>query len=66
MKSEKQEKDFFKISPKDKPSESFKIPESGSLPLFALGYKGVMLWRAKKKAMMASNSLKDNQDLTHE
>lgn len=29
--------------------EAFEIPEEGSLGLLALGYEGIMLWRAKKQ-----------------
>lgn len=29
--------------------EPFDIPEEGSLGLLALGYEGIMLWRAKKR-----------------
>lgn len=29
--------------------EEFEIPEEGSLGLLALGYKGIMLWRMKRR-----------------
>lgn len=28
--------------------EAFEIPEEGNLGLLALGYEGIMLWRARK------------------
>ncbi len=31
--------------------EALEIPEEGSLGLLALGYIGIMLWRAKKREL---------------
>lgn len=35
--------------------EPFEIPVEGSLGLLALGYEGLMLWRAKKREIQEQN-----------
>ncbi|MEZ4988432.1 MAG: hypothetical protein R2795_25975 [Saprospiraceae bacterium] len=40
--------------------EQFEIPEEGSLGLLALGYEGLMLWRAKKKELQMKRQQENN------
>lgn len=40
--------------------EAFDIPEEGSLGLLALGYQGIMLWRAKKKEIQQARQTQNN------
>lgn len=36
--------------------QNFEIPVNGSLGLLALGYKGIMLWREKRKQAALDNT----------
>ena len=42
-------KDHILDARKHNEIEHFEIPEEGRLGLLALGYEGIMLWRAKKR-----------------
>ncbi len=36
----------------------YEVPVEGSLPLLALGYRGLMAWRAKRAQMQRGNNAK--------
>ncbi len=44
-----------KVEIKTEDGNDFDIPEEGSLGLLALGAKGLMAWRQKRKAVLDAN-----------
>ena len=52
-------KDHAGITTKE--GELYAIPEEGSLSLLALGYKGLMAWRAKRVAMEREREARLNE-----
>jgi len=46
---------------KDKEGKNIEVPVEGSIGLLALGYKGLMAWRMKRKEVGDSLNQKENE-----
>ena len=50
----------------DEHGNPFEIPQEGSLGLLALGYTGLMLWRAKRRELTQQRTTNPTKDNTNE